>query len=448
VAGLGVVWDRETAALVRVPAFRCFALSRACTSTASNLFQAALLWQVYALSGSPVELGIVGLVRFVPIIALSLVAGAAADTYDRRRLLLLAQITPFLGAVALLYAIAINALSLPVLYAMSFVAGAAIAFDGPARQGIIPMLVPRRLFRSAIVANQTLQASTSVLGPALGGVLIAWRGADLAFAVYAVLMGAAVAALLPIRLNASPDASPQRSAMSLQTMFEGLGFLRRRRVLLGIMTLDLFAVIFGGARALLPVYAVDVLHAGATGYGILSAASEVGSLVCALALLVLPKPSQTGRAMLVTVSVYGIATVLFGLSTSLPLAVLFYAATGVADQISVVMRHTSIQLSTPDELRGRVTAVNSIFTNSSVQVGAMESGFVAGLTNAVFSVVSGGAAVLLVVAVLAWLIPELRTFRAQPAPLQERTELRPPLDQSPKGYGPPVRWGRRRDSLH
>jgi hypothetical protein len=236
--------------------------------------------------------------------------------------------------------------------------------------------------------------------------------------------------------------------MSLQTMFEGLGFLRRRRVLLGIMTLDLFAVIFGGARALLPVYAVDVLHAGATGYGILSAASEVGSLVCALALLVLPKPSQTGRAMLVTVSVYGIATVLFGLSTSLPLAVLFYAATGVADQISVVMRHTSIQLSTPDELRGRVTAVNSIFTNSSVQVGAMESGFVAGLTNAVFSVVSGGAAVLLVVAVLAWLIPELRTFRAQPAPLQERTELRPPLDQSPKGYGPPVRWGRRRDSLH
>jgi MFS family permease len=448
---VGSLWDRETGALIGVPAFRCFALSRACTATGSNLFQAALLWQVYALSGSPVDLGIVGLVRFVPIIALSLVAGAAADTYDRRRVLLLAQLAPFLGAVALLYAIASNALSLPVLYAMSFVAGAAIAFDGPARQGIIPMLVPRRLFRSAIVANQTVQASTSMMGPALAGVLIAWRGAEVAFAVYAALMAAAMVALVPIRVNASPEASARRGALSLRTMFEGLAFLKQRRVLLGIMTLDLLAVIFGGARALLPVYAVDVLHAGATGYGILSAASEVGSLLCALALLVLPKPSQTGRAMLITVSAYGIATVLFGLSTSLPLAVLFYAATGVADQVSVVMRHTSIQLSTPDELRGRVTAVNSIFTNSSVQIGAMESGFVAGLSNAVFSVVSGGAAVLLVVGVLAWLIPELRTFRAQPAPvqpLQKRTELRPALDQSPKVYGPPVRWGRRRDSLH
>ena len=172
---------------------------------------------------------------------------------------------------------------------------------------------------------------------------------------------------------------------------------------------------------------------------------------CALALLVLPKPTHTGRTMLITVAAYGIATILFGLSTSLPLAVLFYAGTGVADQVSVVMRHTSIQLSTPDDLRGRVTAVNSIFTNSSVQIGAMESGFVAGWTNAVISVVSGGAAVLLVVAVLAWLVPELRTFGAQSSPspaLQERTKLRSPLDQSPKLYGTAVRWGRRRDSLH
>lgn len=331
---------------------------------------------------------------------------------------------------------------------MVVVAGAATAFDGPARQGIIPMLVPRRLFRSAIVVNQTLQATASVMGPALAGVLIAWQGADLAFAVYAALLAASIAALLPIRLDTAGKRLQRGGAMGLQSMLEGLVFVKRQRVLVGIMTLDLFAVIFGGARALLPVYAVDVLHAGAAGYGILSAASEVGSLVCALALLIVPKPTRTGPAMLATVSAYGIATVLFGLSTSLPLAVLFYAATGVADQVSVVMRHTSIQLSTPDELRGRVSAVNSIFTNSSVQIGAMESGFVAGATNAVFSVVSGGAAVLVVVAVLAWLIPELRTFGAQFAPLQERTELPASLDQSPKVYGPAVRWGRRRDSLH
>jgi MFS family permease len=445
------LWDPETIAVAGVPAFRAFVVSRACTATATNLFQAAILWQVYALTRSPIELGLVGLVRFVPIIALSLVGGAAADAYDRRRVLLLAQIAPLVAAVGLLYAIFINALSMPVLYAVVMVAGASTAFDGPARQGIIPMLVPRRLFRSAIVVNQTLQATASVMGPALAGILIAWRGPEVAFAVYAALLAASIASLLPIRLDQRPNLAQRAGALSLRTMFEGLAFLKQRRVLLGIMTLDLFAVIFGGARALLPVYAVDVLHAGAAGYGLLSAASEVGSLVCALALLVLPKPSQTGRAMLVTVSAYGIATVLFGLSTSLPLAVLFYAATGVADQVSVVMRHTSIQLSTPDELRGRVTAVNSIFTNSSVQIGAMESGFVAGLTNAVFSVVSGGAAVLVVVGVLAWLIPELRTFRLQAAqsqPLQMRTESRSPLDQSPKVYGPPVRWGRRRDSLH
>jgi MFS family permease len=442
------LWDPETIAVMAVPAFRAFVVSRACTSTANNLFQAAMLWQVYALTRSPVELGIVGLMRFVPIIALSLVGGAAADAYDRRRVLLLAQVAPLLSALALLYAILTDTLTLPVLYGMVVVAGAATAFDGPARQGIIPMLVPRRLFRSAIVVNQTLQATASVMGPALAGVLIAWQGAEVAFAVYAVLLAASIAALLPIRLDTAANLAKSGGAMGLQSMLEGLVFVKHQRVLVGIMTLDLFAVIFGGARALLPVYAVDVLHAGAAGYGILSAASEVGSLVCALALLVVPKPTRTGPAMLATVSAYGIATVLFGLSTSLPLAVLFYAATGVADQVSVVMRHTSIQLSTPDELRGRVSAVNSIFTNSSVQVGAMESGFVAGATNAVFSVVSGGAAVLVVVAVLAWLIPELRTFGPQVAPLQERTELPASLDQSPKVYGPGVRWGRRRDSLH
>lgn len=407
------LWDPETLAVVRLPAFRSFVLSRACTSTATALFQAAILWQVYALTGSAVELGLIGLVRFVPTMALSLFGGAAADAYDRRKVLLLAQIAPLLGAAAILYAILIDAVSLPLLYAMVIVAGASTAFDAPARQGIIPMLVPRRLFRAAIVVNQTLQATASVTGPAVAGILIAVRGAELTYAVYAALLAGSVISLLTIRIGTHAPAAPEPQARRLGAMFEGLRFLRRRPALLGIMTLDLFAVIFGGARALLPIYAVDILHAGATGYGILSAASEAGSLACALALLILPKPTRTGRAMLATVCAYGLATILFGLSTSLPVAVLFYAATGVADQVSVVMRHTSIQLSTPDDLRGRVTAVNSLFTNSSVQIGAMESGFVAGLTNAVFAVVSGGAAVLVVVAAVAWLVPELRTLGAQ-----------------------------------
>ena len=413
-------WDPETVAVLRLPSFQSYAVSRGCGATASILFQTAILWQVYELTGSPIELGIIGLIRFVPTIALNLVGGATADTYDRRRVLMVAQGGALLAALVMLGALVSNTITLGLLYGVALVTSAVNSFDTPARQGLLQVVVPRRLFRSAIIVNQTLQATASVTGPAVAGVLIAWRGADAAYAVYAALLATSMVSLLTMRFDTAEHAA--RRGVTLSAMLEGLAYLWHRPVLLGIMALDLFAVIFGGARALLPIYAVDILHAGATGYGILSAASEVGSLACAVALLVLPKPAQTGRTMLMTVSAYGVTTILFGLSTWLPLAVVFYAATGVADQVSVVMRSTAIQLNTPDELRGRVTSVHSTFTNSSGHLGAVESGLVAGATNAVFSVVSGGVAVLVVVAVVAWLVPELRTFRAQAAtltPLQE-----------------------------
>lgn len=404
--------------MFRYAPFRSYALSRACAGAGNNLFQAAVLWQVYELTGSAAQLGIVGLIRIVPTIGLNLVAGAVADTYDRRRIMLAAQSGFLLTLLVMIAAVATGTVSMPLLYVLILVSGVVSSFDHPARQGLIPALVPRDLYRSAVIVNQTVQATASVSGPALAGVLIAVGGVGLAYGAHAVLLVTSLVSLLMIRVDLSRLASGR--GVSLTAIREGLGFVWTQKVVLGAMTLDLVAVIFGGARTLLPLYAVDILHAGPTGYGALAASSEIGSLLCALALLVLPKPVRAGRAMLISVAAFGLCTIAFGLSTSLLLSLLFYGLVGAADQVSVVIRHTMIQLNTPDDLRGRVTSINSIFTQSSGHFGAVESGFVAAATNAVFAVVSGGAAVLVVVAVLAWRLPELRryvTHRADGSPV-------------------------------
>jgi hypothetical protein len=223
---------------------------------------------------------------------------------------------------------------------------------------------------------------------------------------HAVLVGVGIVSLVPLRLKSHRgDGRAQFSALR-----EGMAFVRNRPALLGAMTLDMFAVLFGGARALLPVYAVDVLHADATGYGILSASLETGTLLMALVLVVLPIPRQTGRWLLVAVAAFGLATMAFGLSTALPLSILAYATVGVADQVSMVMRQTMIQLSTPDALRGRVTGLSSIFISASNELGALESGLVAAAAGAVFAVVSGGVACLIVVGLIAWRVPTLRRY--------------------------------------
>lgn len=374
------------------------------------MLQAIVAWQVYLLTGSALDLGLIGLVRFAPNLLLSLVSGVIVDAYDRRMVLLVAQVVPLLGTAAMLLALTANSVSIAYVYVFVFVLGVAAAFENPARQVLLPATVPRNLFSRAITVNSTLQSFASVTGPALGGVLIAWQSITFAYAVHAVLMVIAIVALLQLRV---PQAKGKgRAGVHLGAVVEGLRFVWQRPVMLGAMTLDMFAVIFGGAKALLPIYAVDVLHTDATGYGVLSASLEVGALLMAVALVALPTPTHTGRTLLASVAAFGIATVLFGASTSMPLSILAYAAVGAADQVSMVMRQNTIQLATPDELRGRVTAVNSVFVNASNQLGAVESGIVAAATSAVFAVVSGGLACLAVVSFIAWRIPELRRYRA------------------------------------
>ncbi len=382
--------------------------SRFTVGTAMMMLRAAIAWHVFALTHSAFHLGLIGLVQFLPAFALTLVAGALADTFDRRRIMMTALSVSLTAGIVICVVTARGGATIGLLYGIVVVAAVATAFDSPARMAFLPSLVGREAFPRVATVASTNQALAFATGPALGGLLIADFGIAAAYAGYVVLIATALTllAFLP-----SPPAAPTGRGVSFDVIREGLGFVRRQRIVLACMTLDMFAVIFGGAAALLPVYATDILHVGPRGYGMLSSALETGALLTSLALISRPPIRHAGRALMIAVAVYGLATVVFGLSRSFPLSLAAYMLVGVADQVSVVMRSTTIQLSTPDELRGRVSAVNLLFIGASNQLGAAESGFVAAATSATFAVVSGGLASLVVLAVVASWIPELGRYR-------------------------------------
>jgi len=388
--------------------FWLYLASRFCSAAAMMMLRAAIAWHVFALSHSAFHLGLVGLVQFVPVLCLMLVGGALADTYDRRTIMMLAQAVPLACSLALWLATRSGLASLPLLYATVVAVGVAWAFDSPSRAALLPTLVARDAFPRAVTIAATNQALAFTTGPALCGWVIA--AADVA-SVYAVQAGLIAASLAALALMGTRRRAAAGGVVSLAAIREGLAFVRRNPVVLGCMTLDMFAVIFGGAAALLPIYATEILRVGPRGYGLLTSSLELGALVMSLALTILPPIRRAGVALLAAVSVYGLATIVFGLSRWFPLSVLVYMTVGMADQVSVVMRSTAIQLSTPDALRGRVSSVNMIFIGASNQLGAAESGFVAALTSAPFSVVSGGVASLLVLGIVAAALPELRRYR-------------------------------------
>mgnify|MGYP002382433210 CR=1 FL=1 len=381
---------------------------------AMTMLQAALLWQVYDLSGSALQLGMLGLVRFLPSLGLSLVAGSIADSYDRRLIAIVSQVAPTACAIILMTTTLAGAVSLPLIYGLVLVIALASAFENPARQALLPSIVTPETFANAITVSSTVQQLGFVSGPAMAGLLIAVSGVAAAYAAYAGLIAASIISLALIRPRARDW--PSRK-VSVEAIREGISFVWGRQVILGSMTLDMFAVIFGGATALLPIYAKDILGVGAVGYGLLAASLDVGALVMSVALVVLPPVRNTGRTLLVAVAVFALATTLFGISRSFPMSLAAYMLVGMSDQVSVVMRNTTVQLSTPDELRGRVSSVNMLFIGASNQLGAVESGFVAAVTSATFAVVSGGIGCLAVVGVVTARMPELRRYRiARPEP--------------------------------
>ncbi len=405
---------------MRLPAFRAYVVSRAASGAAMTIVQAAIAWQVYEISGSTLQLGLIGLVRFVPALGVSLLGGAAADVYDRRKIIQLAQIAPLLATFVVLAAIATGQVSLLLLYGVVLVSGLASSFENPARQALLPQIVPREVFTNAITVNSTVQSLSFVTGPTVAGALIGWSGEGAAYAASALCTVVAVGSLLFVRVV---ETTTEQRSVTWAMIREGISFVTHRPVLLGAMTLDMFAVILGGAKALLPVYATDILHVGAVGYGILSGSLEVGALLMSGAMILLPPVKQTGRFLLGSVAAFGLATIAFGLARSFPVAVVAYALVGMSDQVSVVMRQTTIQLATPDALRGRVTAVNSVFISASNQLGMVESGLVAAVTSATFAVVSGGVGCIAVVAAMTAGIPSLRRYRIDGATNDEDSEM-------------------------
>lgn len=406
--------------------FLFFASSRLLSGAGMTLQQAAIAWQVYEISGSPLQLGLIGLARFLPSLGMSLIGGAVADTRDRRTIVMVAQLVP-LGASGTLWALTVNGMaSLPLIYGLVMLLALASAFENPARQALLPQLVPVEVFARAVTVVSTVQQLAFAVGPTVAGLAIAHFGVQGAYAVHVGLIAAAILALMVVRVRYG---SERGGAMSVALIVEGVRFVLRQPVLLGAMALDMFAVIFAGAQALLPVYAEEILKVGSTGYGVLTSAQAVGAFVTSFALMVLPPVERTGRMLILAVAGYGVATIVFGLSRSFPLSVVAYALTGATDQISVVMRQTTIQLATPDALRGRVSSVNQVFIGASNQLGMVESGLVATVTNATFAVVSGGIGCLATLAAITFWVPELWRYRI-------------PRQAQPEAVETPARMGR------
>lgn len=372
------------------------------------LLRAAVAWHVFDISHSAFHLGLVGLIQFVPVLALTLVGGAVADSFDRRRVINIAQIVLLCCAGVLFWATSSGQASLPLLYTVVAVVSAAGTFEAPSRAALVPSLVAREYFPRAVTIASTNQALAFATGPAIGGLVIAAWGIAAAYCTYLILLALAFIGIWNLRTGGR---SERKSALTLAAVREGITFVLQKPVILGCMTLDMFAVIFGGATALLPIYAKDILNSGARGYGLLTSSFEIGALLMSIFLMMRPPTKHAGRALLSTVVAFGLATIVFGVSRSFPLSFCAYLIAGMADQVSVVMRATAVQLSTPDELRGRVSAINMMFIGASNQLGAAESGFVAHMTSPTFAVVSGGIACLVVVAVVAWRLPELRRYQ-------------------------------------
>jgi MFS family permease len=379
-----------------------FWLARLVGITANQMLMVAVAWHMYDITSSAWDLGLVGLFQFVPALLMTLPAGHVADRLHRGRIFAACMLAQAVVALLLVSATHGGFATRELILAVSVVLGMARAFQMPAQQALTPLLVPPELLLRAIALSSSGVQAAIVCGPALGGVLYA-AGATTVYVSCAGLLLLSCVLTLTVQYRHQPSTL----AATWGTVLAGVAFVWRAKILLGATSLDLFAVLLGGATALLPIYARDILHTGPEGLGLLRAAPAFGALAMSLVLIRWPLQRRVGRRLLVAVGVFGLATVVFGLSTHFGLSLLALAVTGAADNISVVTRQTLVQLETPDEMRGRVSAVNSIFIGASNQLGEFESGATAALFGPVGSVVLGGVGTVLVAALWLRLFPAL-----------------------------------------
>ena len=388
------------------PDFSLYQLARFLVVAGLEMQSVAVGWQIYEITKRPLDLGLVGLAQFSPGILLFLVTGHAADTFNRRKLLM----TCYAGfgvcsALLLFYALSGLRTVLP-MYAVVVLLGVVRSFNNPASRSLLPQIIPEEHLQNAIAWNSSVNQGGTILGPSLGGLIYAVAKGPAA--VYTTsMLAAAGAAFLMSQVKLHAKARP-REPLSLKSVLAGLRYIGEKKIILGSISLDLFAVLLGGAVALLPVFAAEVLRTGPWGLGLLRASPAIGAGSMALLLAHRPFRSRAGLTMLWCVGGFGAFTVLFGISRSLVLSMVALILVGSMDMVSVVVRSTLVQLATPDEMRGRVSAVEMIFIGASNEIGQFESGLTAQWFGAVPAVIMGGVGTLLITALWAWNFPELR----------------------------------------
>jgi MFS family permease len=375
--------------------------------TGTEMSRAAVAWQIYQLTGDPLALGMIGAARLIPLVLLALGAGVLADAFDRRKLMIGAQVAMLLCSLTLGVATSLDVATLWVIYGVTALAAAAHTLGLPARQAMVPSLVPREHLAGALSLNITAWQLATVLGPTLGGLLIAAFGVAPVYWIDAASFVVIIGALLLMR---SRPVAGERRDVSFGAALEGLRFVRRNKLIWSTMLLDFLATFFSAATTLLPLFAEEILRVGPQGMGLLFAAPSAGAVLASLVTSVTGAGRRQGPLLLWAVVVFGLSTVVFGLSTSFWLSLLMLAVNGAADTVSMVVRGTIRNLETPDELRGRMVAVNMLFFAGGPQLGEIEAGVAAKLLGGPLSVAAGGLACVLMTGGVAAAVPELREY--------------------------------------
>ncbi|HEX5340144.1 MAG TPA: MFS transporter [Gammaproteobacteria bacterium] len=386
------------------PAFVQYWFSRVCSGFAFQMLSVAVGWQIYAMTGRAFDLGMIGLVQFVPSILLALPAGHIADIFERRRIVMLCQLIEWFAVGLLAIGSFLYWFGEYAILSMIFIIGVARAFEFPTMQALLPSLIPPSMLSRAMAAGSSAMQLAMIVGPALGGFLYV-AGPGVVYGTSSLLCLSAACLMWRLKLQRPPVS---REPRTLKTVFAGIAFIRQRPVVLGAISLDLFAVLLGGATALLPIFARDILHTGPWGLGLLRAAPAVGAIAMSVWLARNPLTRRVGYIMFYSVAGFGAATVIFALSTWFTVSLVALCALGALDMISMVIRGSLVQLETPDAMRGRVSAVNAIFINTSNQLGEFESGITAAWFGTVPAALIGGIGTLLVVGLWMWWFPALR----------------------------------------
>ncbi|HLK05975.1 MAG TPA: MFS transporter [Candidatus Acidoferrum sp.] len=397
----------DSRAAFRYPAFTVFQIARCLVVLALEMQAVAVGWQVYEITKRPLDLGLVGLAQFLPGIVLFLAAGHVADVFDRRRVLITCEAGFGLCFLLLLLLTGYRVQSVAAIYVVLVLLGVVRSFSGPASRAILPHLVPEAHFQNSVAWASGIFQLATILGPVLGGVIYAiFRGPFAVYLIAVVLTAIAVGLLLNLKFTLRPRAKSESTSSS--SVFEGFRYIWREKLVFGAISLDLFAVLLGGAVALLPVFAREILQTGPWGLGILRSAPGVGAGIMAIVIAYKPLRKNVGATMLWCVAAFGFFTVLFGISRSMIFSLLALFMVGATDMVSVIVRGTLIQVATPDHMRGRVNAVDMIFIGASNELGQFESGVTAQWLGSIPAVILGGVGAIVVTALWAWIFPELR----------------------------------------